>query len=359
MSGQKAASLTVEAVTRRFGGTTAVDGVGLEVAPGEFLGLLGPSGCGKTTLLRMIAGFIRPDSGRILCDGRDITRLPPYRRGLGVVFQNYALFPHMTAAENVGYGLRVRGIGRADAEGRVRDALGRVGLAHAEGRLPGQLSGGMQQRVALARALVIEPAILLLDEPLSALDKNLREEMQVELRLLQQRIGVTTVFVTHDQEEAMTLSDRIAVMQEGRIRQIGAPQAVYDHPTSRFVATFLGTTNLLDGRLIGTEGGLARLGLAGGAEMAVRAGTAPPAPGASARIAVRPEAVTLVPEGHGGGLPGTIGDVLFQGHRLIVLFHADGGQTLRAYAAPSGWRLNKGERARATWSADQAALLAD
>jgi spermidine/putrescine ABC transporter ATP-binding subunit len=354
-----AASLAVRSVTRRFGAFTAVDEVSLQVAPGEFLGLLGPSGCGKTTLLRMIAGFIRPNAGTILCDERDITRLPPHARNLGVVFQNYALFPHMTAAENVGYGLRVRGVGRAEAEARVKDALARVDLAHAGDRLPSQLSGGMQQRVALARALVIEPAILLLDEPLSALDKNLREEMQVELRLLQQRVGVTTVFVTHDQEEAMTLSDRIAVMQGGRIRQIGAPQEVYDRPTSEFVATFLGTTNLLEGMLASLEGCTAHVALDGGATMPARAGDAPPAAGSALRVAVRPEAVSLVPEGAGEGIAGTIGDVLFQGHRLIVLFHADGGHTLRVYAAPAAWSLSKGDRARATWAAGQAALLID
>jgi spermidine/putrescine ABC transporter ATP-binding subunit len=350
-----ASSLQVANVTRRFGALAAVDAVDLDVRGGEFLGLLGPSGCGKTTLLRLIAGFLLPDEGRIVCDGRDITDLPPYARQLGVVFQNYALFPHMTAAENVGYGLKVRGIGKAEATTRIRQALDRVGLAHAEERYPAQLSGGMQQRVALARALVIEPAILLLDEPLSALDKNLREEMQVELRLLQQRIGITTVFVTHDQEEAMTLSDRIAVMQAGKICQLGAPDEVYRRPTSTFVATFLGTTNILQGVAAGVADGMLAVDVAG-ARLAVRADGAP-APGTGVRVAVRPEAVTLASAGP--GLAGTVGDVLFQGHRLIVLFRSDAGEEIRAFVAPGGWTLRKGDRAHASWPATEAGLLAE
>jgi ABC-type Fe3+/spermidine/putrescine transport system ATPase subunit len=350
-----ASSLQVGRVTRRFGSLAAVDAVDLDVRGGEFLGLLGPSGCGKTTLLRLIAGFLLPDEGRIVCDGRDITQLPPYARQLGVVFQNYALFPHMTAAENVGYGLKVRGIGRTEAMRRIRVALDRVGLGQAEDKFPAQLSGGMQQRVALARALVIEPAILLLDEPLSALDKNLREEMQVELRLLQQRVGITTVFVTHDQEEAMTLSDRIAVMQAGRIRQLGAPDEVYRRPTSAFVATFLGTTNMLEGVAASVGDGALAVDIAG-ARIAVRADGAPP-PGTRVRVAVRPEAVTLAAQGP--GLPGTVGDVLFQGHRLIVLFRSDAGQEIRAFVAPGAWTLRKGDRAHASWPAAEAGLLAD
>jgi len=345
-----ASSLHVQRVTRRFGSVAAVDGVDLTVQGGEFLGLLGPSGCGKTTLLRLIAGFLIPDEGSIRTDERDITSLPPHARNLGVVFQNYALFPHMTAAENVGYGLKVRGVPKAEAAKLIRQALERVGLAQAEDKFPAQLSGGMQQRVALARALVIEPAILLLDEPLSALDKNLREEMQVELRRLQQRVGITTVFVTHDQEEAMTLSDRIAVMQAGRIRQLGAPAEVYRRPTSEFVATFLGTTNILAGVAAGDEA----VEIAG-VRFGLR-GEGMPASGAL-RVAVRPESVRL--SEHGPGLPGTVGDVLFQGHRLIVLFHADAGFELRAFVAPGDWALAKGQRAFAGWPSADAGVLVD
>ena len=347
-----AADLIIEGVTRRFGALVAVDHVDLAVGQGEFLGLLGPSGCGKTTLLRMIAGFLVPDEGRILCAGEDITKLPPYARNLGVVFQNYALFPHMTAAENVGYGLKVRGLRKADIAERVRRALDRVGLAAAADRLPGQLSGGMQQRVALARALVIEPRILLLDEPLSALDKNLREGMQVELRLLQQRIGITTVFVTHDQEEAMTLSDRIAVMQSGRVMQLGTPEDVYRRPTSEFVATFLGTTNILPGKVLEAADGLVGVMLDGGALVAA---TGHAAPGSTVRIAVRPESVVLAPDG--AGVPGVVEDILFQGHRLIALFRTASGAEIRSYMPPSGWRPARGEAAFAQWGAADAALL--
>ena len=349
-----AADLLIQGVTRRFAGLTAVDQVDLAVGKGEFLGLLGPSGCGKTTLLRMIAGFLMPDSGRIICAGEDITNLPPYARNLGVVFQNYALFPHMNAAENVGYGLKVRGLAKRDIAERVARALDRVGLADAATRLPSQLSGGMQQRVALARALVIEPRILLLDEPLSALDKNLREGMQVELRLLQQRIGITTVFVTHDQEEAMTLSDRIAVMQSGRIMQLGTPEEVYRRPSSEFVATFLGTTNILAGHMVEGLEGVATIGLDGGGTVQASSASLPPS-GAAVRLAVRPECVALVPTP--GGVPGRIEDVLFQGHRLIALFRTDSGQEIRSYMPPSGWRPGRGDRAWASWPAGDAGLL--
>ncbi len=349
-----ASDLIIDSVTRRFDAFTAVDAVSLSIAQGEFIGLLGPSGCGKTTPLRMVAGFLLPSAGRILCAGRDITNLPPYARNLGVVFQNYALFPHMTAIENVAYGLKVRGVAKGQIAQLARGALDRVGLAHAADRRPSQLSGGMQQRVALARALVIEPDILLLDEPLSALDKNLREEMQVELRLLQQRVGVTTVFVTHDQEEALTLSDRVAVMQAGHVMQFGTPETVYRRPAGEFVATFLGTTNILTGMAGACDAATVQVALAGGG---IASATIEPSEtfGDAVRLAVRPESVVLAP--FGDGIPGTVEQVLFQGHRLIVLFRTDGGQEIRSYAPPSGWRPAPGERAVVRWPAAEASLL--
>ena len=344
--------LTIERVTKRFDRLLAVEDVSLAVEDGEFLALLGPSGCGKTTLLRLIAGFMLPDGGRILSRDHDVSGLPPYKRNFGVVFQNYALFPHMTVLENVGYGLKVRGRPRVTIGTAARAALDRVGLSHVEERFPNQLSGGQQQRVALARAIVIEPELLLLDEPLSALDKNLREEMQVELRLLQQRIGITTIFVTHDQEEAMTLSDRIAVMQAGRMQQVGTPREVYDRPDNLFVATFLGTTNLLPGRVCAVTDGVAHMQVDGIAVTA-RSGTA--TVGGDARLAVRPENLRLAATGP--GLPGTIKDVLFQGHRLIVLFVTASGQEMRAFATPGGWDLPKGATAFATWPEEHASVF--
>src|SRR3954462_9269239 len=226
-------------VTKRFDRTVALDGVSLSIRRGEFMTLLRPSGCGKTTLLNFSAGFFSPDDGEILIDGERVNDLPTYQRGIGMMFQNYALFPHMSVAANVGYGLKVRHVAKDEIKRRVADALTLVKLTGLEDRKPRQLSGGQQQRVALARALVINPAVLLLDEPFSALDKSLRGSMQVELRELQRKLGLTTIFVTHDQSEALSLSDRIAVMAEGRIRQLGTPVDVYCVPTDHFVATFV------------------------------------------------------------------------------------------------------------------------
>ena len=239
-------ALQLAALTKRFGTLTAVDAIDLAVAPGEFVTLLGPSGCGKTTTLNMIAGFIAPDAGSILLQGKAVEALPPFRRDLGLVFQDYALFPHMTVAENVGFGLRMRRVPRGEIAQRVAEALDLVQLRGLDDRRPLQLSGGQRQRVALARALVIRPAMLLLDEPLSNLDLKLREEMRVEISALQRRLGIATVFVTHDQGEALTMSDRIAVMRQGRIEQIGTPNDIYERPATRFVAGFIGTANLID-----------------------------------------------------------------------------------------------------------------
>jgi putative spermidine/putrescine transport system ATP-binding protein len=251
-------ALRLENVVKRFGDVTAVAGVDLEIADGEFFSMLGPSGSGKTSTLRMIAGFEQPTEGRILLHGRDVTGVPPFDRDVNTVFQDYALFPHMTVGDNVAYGLVVRGVARAERRERTAAALRMVRLDGYEGRRPGQLSGGQRQRVALARALVNRPRVLLLDEPLGALDLKLREEMQIELKAIQSQVGITFVYVTHDQEEALTMSNRLAVFNAGRVEQVGTPADVYEHPASTFVASFVGTSNQLSGDIgrsvIGRDG---------------------------------------------------------------------------------------------------------
>ena len=262
--GEEMAFLDLEALTKTFGTHAAVDGLSLTVEKGEFVSLLGPSGCGKTTTLQMIAGFVEPTSGAIRLEGRDLLTVKPAKRGLGIVFQSYALFPHMTVAENVAFGLEMQGVAAVDRVKRVGETLELVGLAAFTGRFPRQLSGGQQQRVALARALVIRPQILLLDEPLSNLDAKLRGEMQIELRQIQRTVGTTTILVTHDQAEAMALSDRIVVMNQGRAEQIGPPHEAYERPATAFVASFLGKANLLDGAIVRPEKiSFASVGLAG------------------------------------------------------------------------------------------------
>lgn len=252
MTGERG-SVQLVGVTKRYGDVVAVDNLNLEVRPSEFLSLLGPSGCGKTTTLRMLAGFEQPDSGHILVNGVEVQGVPPYKRDVNTVFQHYALFPHMTVAENVGYGLRQKGVPKPEIAERVAEALDMVQMTRLADRKPRQMSGGQQQRVAVARALVNRPSVLLLDEPLGALDRKLREEMQIELKLLQSRLGITFVFVTHDQEEAMSMSDRIAIMLDGHIEQLGDPETVYEHPASAFVAGFIGRNNFWTG--VATEDG--------------------------------------------------------------------------------------------------------
>ena len=292
--------LRLEEVSRRFGDVVALDSTSLRVPAGELMALLGPSGCGKTTTLRIIAGLEAPDTGRVLLGDRDLSELPPNRRGLGMVFQDYSLFPHMTVEENVGFGLRMAGVARAEISRRIRAILDLVRLTGLDDRYPNQLSGGQQQRVALARSLVTNPSVLLLDEPLGALDKNLRESMQFELRRIQRRLGITTVMVTHDQEEALTLSDRVAVMHRGRVLQVGSPREVYDFPNSRFVSEFLGTANLFEGRLVERrDDHYATILVANGAEDGipirfVRRDDLPRE--GAATIAVRPEKMTIAPE---------------------------------------------------------------
>jgi spermidine/putrescine transport system ATP-binding protein len=257
----------LEGVSKHFGDFQAVRTLDLDIASGEFFTLLGPSGCGKTTTLRMIAGFEEPTEGRILIDGEDVAALPPHRRPTNTVFQSYALFPHLTVADNVAFGLRRKKVAKDEIAGRVEDELGRVGLASHANRKPAQLSGGMQQRVALARALVNLPKVLLLDEPLGALDLKLRKGLQLELKRIQRDVGITFVYVTHDQEEALTMSDRIAVMNEGRIEQIDAPEAVYERPATTFVAGFIGVSNLMPARVESASGDQARVRLDAGVEI--------------------------------------------------------------------------------------------
>jgi putative spermidine/putrescine transport system ATP-binding protein len=289
-------ALTLRGLTKRYGSFAAVQDVSLRVERGEFLTLLGPSGSGKTTILMCIAGFVAPSAGAILLDGRDITALPPERRDFGMVFQGYALFPHMTVAENVAFPLRVRRLSAAEREAKVRAALDLVQLQGFAGRLPRQLSGGQQQRVALARALVFDPALLLLDEPLSALDKKLRAELQEELKALHRRVGRTFVNVTHDQEEALSLSDRVAILNHGKLVQEGAPSALYEHPRTRFVADFLGKSNFLHG-VVGESipGGFA---IGAGATRIMQAveENQRPAHGSKVLLSLRPEKIALLAE---------------------------------------------------------------
>ncbi len=347
-------AIAVREVTRRFGegrtAVTALDGVSLDIAEGAFFTLLGPSGCGKTTLLRMIAGFERPNEGAILLDGEDLADLPPYRRPVNTVFQSYALFPHMSVAGNVGFGLEMQGVPKAEREARVAKALELVRLDGFAERPPGQLSGGQQQRVALARALAVRPKVLLLDEPLSALDLKLRKEMQLELKRLQVETGITFVFVTHDQEEALTMSDTIAVMDKGRVLQVGAPRAIYERPTHRFVAGFIGETNLLEGKV---EDGAVRLDDG----TLLRPAEPPPATG-RVTLAIRPERVRL----GGGGenvVRGTLRQVVYIGTDTSLILERDGGPFIvRAQNARADWRPPEvGDAVEATLPADALNVL--
>jgi putative spermidine/putrescine transport system ATP-binding protein len=313
IGGRDNAAVRFDAVTKRFGDVVALNGVSLAIGRGEFMTLLGPSGCGKTTLLKLAAGFLGPDGGSIAIHGKCVNDVPAYKRGIGMMFQNYALFPHMSVAENVGYGLKARGVGRLERRQRVAEVLALVKLTGMEDRKPRQLSGGQQQRVALARALVINPAVLLLDEPFSALDKNLRASMQVELREIQRKLGLTTIFVTHDQSEALSLSDRMAVMSEGRIRQLGTPVEVYRRPSDRFVASFVGDTNKLRGRLISAAASDALIAL-GTAQMRVPgeplSGAADSAP---VDVFVRPEQLRIVNAGEPCAMTGNVVAQVYQG----------------------------------------------
>lgn len=285
-------TVEIKSVTHRYGSLTAVDDVTLPVRAGEIMALLGPSGCGKTTLLRVVAGFVRQSSGSVTIDGRAIDHLPANMRNVGIVFQSYALFPHMSAAENVAYGLKARGRPKAEVRDKVERFLDVVRLREFKDRLPRQLSGGQQQRVALARALAVEPSVLLLDEPFSALDKSLRLDMQIEIKRLQRQFGLTAILVTHDQDEAMSVADRIAVMNRGSVEQCDTPVAIYDRPQTLFVSGFIGTTNLLRGRVVETDAGDAVVDLDAGARLSVATDKSFP-PSAAVVVSVRPEQLAL------------------------------------------------------------------
>jgi iron(III) transport system ATP-binding protein len=328
------AAISIDGVSKRYDGVVAVRDLSLEIQDREFLTLLGPSGCGKTTLLRLIAGFLAPDAGIIRVDGRTISSteavVPPERRGMGMVFQNYAIWPHKTVYQNVSFGLEVRRVARRDIRARVARVLELVNLAGLEERFPGELSGGQQQRVALARSLVVEPRILLLDEPLSNLDAKLRERMRWELKDLQRRTGITFVYVTHDQAEAMALSDRIAVLQGGVLLQTGSPREVYARPASREVADFMGLVNLLPARIVRADAGEGLISVAGGEPVPVALGGVFPA-GAAVQVAIRPENLHLTGNGGGSGnlpagiLRGKVADLTYLGNLVdchVVL--ADG-----------------------------------
>jgi putative spermidine/putrescine transport system ATP-binding protein len=313
MAGRYDVAVHFDAVTKRFGDVVALNAVSLAIGRGEFMTLLGPSGCGKTTLLKLAAGFLGPDRGSIAIHGKCVNEVPTYRREIGMMFQNYALFPHMSVAENVAYGLKARRVQRSERRQRVAEAVALVKLTGMEDRKPRQLSGGQQQRVALARALVINPTVLLLDEPFSALDKNLRALMQSELREIQRKLGLTTLFVTHDQSEALSLSDRIAVMSEGRIRQLGTPVEIYRRPTDRFVASFVGDTNKLRGQLVGAAATDAWIAL-GTAQVKVPgellSGAANSAP---VDLFVRPEQLRIVSAGEPRAMTGNVVAQVYQG----------------------------------------------
>ncbi len=318
----------IENVTKTFpGGIVAVDDVSLEVEEGEFLTMLGPSGCGKTTTLRMIGGFEFPDSGRVLLDGEDVTEWPAYKRPVNMMFQDFALFPHMTVARNIGYGLSIAGVPRGEIAGRVAEALETIELPDKAESLPSQLSNGQKQRVALARALIRRPKVLLLDEPMSALDAKLREAMQVELKHLHERSGLTFVLVTHDQTEAMVMSDRIVVMKEGRIAQSGTPTELYDHPASAYVADFIGNSNMIPGRVSASDKTGATIGFESGEIRSLLDGASLTV-GAMATISIRPEKTRylgegeMAPEGH-NVVAGTVRGCLFQGNVIRIEMNLD------------------------------------
>ena len=322
-------------LTKRFGTVTAVDGIDLHMPPGEFFTMVGPSGCGKTTTLRMIAGFEQPTSGEILLDGIDMARTPPHKRGVNTVFQSYALFPHLDVAKNIAFGLKYQNVSGGEARTRVANALELVQLTGFEKRKPLQLSGGQQQRVALARALVLKPKVLLLDEPLGALDARLRKDLQVELKALQRDLGISFVFVTHDQEEALTMSDRVAVMKDGRVEQCATPRELYEAPATVFVADFVGASNLITGQATGREGaaGVVKVG-----DFTLRAHQGATDARGAVKVMVRPERVTVLAQGATleNSLPGMVEHAVFLGSQQELRIRLANGDAIRTLAPNDG-----------------------
>jgi spermidine/putrescine ABC transporter ATP-binding subunit len=348
------AVVELKGCTRDYGGVRAVDAMDLVILEGEFLSLLGPSGCGKTTTLNLIAGFVEPTAGRIIIDGEDVTGLPAHLRGLGVVFQSYALFPHLSVFENVAFGLRERRTPSAEIARRVGEALELVQLDRQGRQRPAELSGGMQQRVALARALVYRPRVLLLDEPLAALDKKLREEMRDELRAIQRSVGITTVFVTHDQAEALGLSDRIAVMSRGRIEQLGPPREIYERPVSRFVADFIGASTVLRGRAVAED----RVALSPDLTIRVSVGSLLRV-GDQIELAIRPERVRLAAVPGEGTAEARIEALVYQGALTEVTARLADGQRVRVFVSePAPMPLASGQIIHLRLPADAFMVLA-
>ena len=355
-----APSVRLQGVTKRFGDFTAVRGMDLDIPKGEFFTMLGPSGCGKTTTLRMVAGFEEPSEGTVLLDGEDVTGLPPFKRPTNTVFQSYALFPHLSVERNVAFGLERRKVSKEETRRRVAEELERVGLAREAKRRPRQLSGGQQQRVALARALVNRPAVLLLDEPLGALDLKLRKQLQVELKRIQRDVGITFVYVTHDQEEALTMSDRIAVMNRGVVEQLGEPEEIYERPRTTFVAGFIGVSNLMPGEVVSTATGTAELRLDAG--VTVRTGAAGVSVGERAHAVVRPEKLELHaangagPDGH-ASVDGQVESSLYLGTATQVVVRLPDDTRLTVLVPNTDEEARQrlpaaGDDARLTWSSD-------
>jgi putative spermidine/putrescine transport system ATP-binding protein len=350
-------------VRKTFDGETlVVRDLDLDIYRGEFLTLLGPSGSGKTTTLMMLAGFETPTAGDVTLEGRSLTRLPPHKRDIGMVFQNYALFPHMTVAENIAFPLSVRGLSRDETQQRIKRALGMVRLEGYEQRRPNQLSGGQQQRIALARALVFEPKLVLMDEPLGALDKQLREEMQLEIRHIHERLGVTVVYVTHDQAEALTMSDRIAVFHRGAVQQIDTPTALYERPRNAFVARFIGENNRLGGTLERIDDSACTVRLASGARIAARAVGAP-VPGSAVIVSLRPERIGLGAARHeepSNCLPATVRELIYLGDHIRARIELDGGEScmVKLPITQRGGALSEGARLDAVWRAEDGLAMA-